>query len=319
MFYYKKMTENNQIQYTGDAPGVSAIIHEVLKSAQKEYDLSQYDSNNDGLIDAIHVVYSKKMQYNSDDFWWAFQYCNFEYKEYDDVCPYNYVFSSFHFLFENNESNNARTLIHETGHLFGLDDYYDYDESNGANRGMYAADMMDYNVGDHNAYSKLMLGWITPYVLTGQDVTLDLQSFAATGECIMICKNWNGSFFDEYYIIDFYTPTGLNEMGKGESGLFSVNGIRIYHIDATLKDPSECFSVWEVTKYDNSYTEHRLIRLVEADGNSDIDDWGWSGDSDLFQVGNIYSDAYWYDNTKAGFTLIVNSITDTSASITITF
>lgn len=303
--------------------------YEIIKAALEYYDTqidySEYDTDKDGYIDSLYIIYTRDYDDSGDSNWWAYtyEYYTEDYEYYDDVEADYYVFMSYQFIFDKLQGKtvkyNAETVIHETGHLLGLNDYYDYDENAGPAGGIGGGDMMDYNVGDHNAYSKLMLGWITPYVLTGQDITLDLQSFAATGECIMICKNWNGSFFDEYYIIDFYTPTGLNEMGKGESGLFSVNGIRIYHIDATLKDPSECFSVWEVTKYDNSYTEHRLIRLVEADGNSDIDDWGWSGDSDLFQVGNIYSDAYWYDNTKAGFTLIVNSITDTSASITITF
>ena len=56
------MTENNQKKYTGETPGVSAIIHEVLRNAQKDYDLSQYDGNNDGYIDALHIIYSKLKQ-----------------------------------------------------------------------------------------------------------------------------------------------------------------------------------------------------------------------------------------------------------------
>ena len=59
--------------------------------------------------------------------------------------------------------------------------------------------------------------------------------FSFTTRCIMICKNWNGSIFSEYYIIDFYTPTGLNEFCKGYNGLFSISGIRIFHIDAEIE------------------------------------------------------------------------------------
>ena len=90
--YYANMTEKSQDEFTGDAPGVSAIIHEVLKYAERHYDLSKYDANNDGYIDALHVVYSRPINHINSDFWWAYQYCNFEYKTYDTLCPYYYLF-----------------------------------------------------------------------------------------------------------------------------------------------------------------------------------------------------------------------------------
>ena len=262
--YYKKMTENNQIQYTGDAPGVSAIIHEVLKSAQKEYDLSQYDSNNDGLIDAIHVVYSKKMQYNSDDFWWAFQYCNFEYKEYDDVCPYNYVFSSFHFLFENNESNNARTLIHETGHLFGLDDYYDYSLTEGYNKGgLGGIDMMDMTCGDHNPYSKMLLGWIDNPILVElnekSSTTIKIAPSSKNGDIIIIADNFDEEkgIFQSYFILEYldFSSTLLNKEYEG----FTTDGIRVYRVNGELTTYTTDNVEYEYLKYDNSYTKFNLI------------------------------------------------------------
>lgn len=303
--------------------------YEIIKAALEYYDTqidySDYDTDNDGYIDSLYIIYTRDYDKTGDTNWWAYTYEYYTdgYEYYDNVEADYYVFMSYQFLFDELQGQtvkyNAETIIHETGHLLGLDDYYDYDETVGPAGGIGGGDMMDYNVGDHNAYSKLLLGWVTPLVLTGQTLTLELESFEESGDCVIICKDWNGTFFSEYYIIDFFTPTGVNEIGKGKSGLFSVSGIRLYHIEATLNDPAQCFSVWDVTKYDNSYTEHRVIRLVEADGNNDIDDLGWSEDSDLFQVGDIYQNAYWYDNTSAGFILIIDRITDTSATITIDF
>ena len=97
--------------------------------------------------------------------------------------------------------------------MLGIDDYYDYDDSKGVDGGIGGGDMMDANVGDHNAFTKLLLGWVDPYVVTG-NCSLTLSSFGASGDCVMICKN-KADPFSEYYIIDYYTPDGLNAMEKG--------------------------------------------------------------------------------------------------------
>jgi len=51
-------------------------------------------------------------------------------------------------------------VIHETGHALGLPDYYDYDDKVGPRGGVGGLDMMDNNWGDHNPFSKWLLGWL---------------------------------------------------------------------------------------------------------------------------------------------------------------
>ncbi len=303
--------------------------YEILKAALEYYDTQinydEYDTDKDGYIDSIYLIYTKEYDLTGKTNWWAYTYQYFtETNEYyDNVEADFYSIMSYQFLFDDLQDKkvkyNCETIIHETGHLLGLDDYYDYEENNGPNGGIGGGDMMDYNVGDHNAYSKALLGWINPYLLTGKTITIDLNSFASSGDAIMICKNWNGTFYDEYFIIDFYTPTGVNEMVKGNSGLFSISGIRIYHINATLNTYENATSIWEMTKYNNSNSLRRLITLIEADGRNDIDDLGYSENSDLFGVNDIYDNAKWFNNTNAGFTLKVNTIDESKANITITF
>ena len=137
----------------------------------------------------------------------------------------------------------------------------------------------------------------------------------------MVCifKVYNGTFFDEYYIIDFYNPDGVNETCAGDRGLFSEAGIRIYHIDATLNNPADCWSIYELTKYNNSYTNRLLIKLIEADGRNDILNNGYSENSDLFSAGEVYTNIKWYDNSNAGFSIKVNYIENGSANITIEY
>lgn len=303
-----------------------SIIEAALAYYDHQIDYSKYDSDQDGYIDSIYLVYTTDYDAKSNDsLWWAFttEYYTETEVYYDGVQADFYMFMSYQFIFDELQGKkvqyNAETIIHETGHLLGLDDYYDYDETTGPSGGIGGGDMMDYNVGDHNAYSKLMLGWVTPLVVTGKNTTVELESFAESGDCVMICKEWNGTFFDEYYIIDFYTPTHLNAFAKGQSGLFSISGIRIYHVDATLNQPADCFDIFSLTLYNNSYSAHRLITLVEADGRNDIGKQGYSENSDLFQQGRTYQNATWYDNHSAGFTIHVDQILTEKATITISF
>ena len=316
-------TGKKSTTYTYDSYADYEIIKDALEYYDSTINYDDYDTDKDGYIDSIYIIYTR--DYNeTSDLWWAYTYEYFteSIEYYDNVEADFYIFMSYQFFFDElNEKTikyNCETLIHETGHLLGLDDYYDYDEGNGPDGGIGGGDMMDFNVGDHNAYSKLILGWVSPYVITGNSLTISLNSFEQSGDCIIIAKNWNGSVFSEYFIIDFYTPTGLNEFCKGYNGLFSTSGIRIYHINATTSLDGSETSLWEITKYNNSDTTYQLISLVEADGRNDILDMGYSENSDLFKASDICQNLKWCDNTNANFTLKVNTITNDIANITIT-
>ena len=89
---------------------------------------------------------------------------------------------------------DAHTYIHEAGHVLGLEDYYNYDRTSnyGAAGGF---NMQDYNVGEHDPYSRVALGWIDPIVPSG-NTTLTITP----GEAIILSPNnlSAASPFDEY-------------------------------------------------------------------------------------------------------------------------
>lgn len=313
-------------QYTGE----NSPEYEIIESALEHFDLqinyADYDTDNDGYIDGIYLVYTAPVDFDNANFWWAFTY---EYYTetptyYDNKEADFYMFLGYEFFSETPANGasltiNCETVIHETGHLLGIDDYYDYDDSKGVDGGIGGGDMMDANVGDHNAFTKLLLGWVDPYVVTG-NCSLTLSSFGASGDCVMICKN-KADPFSEYYIIDYYTPDGLNAMENGHSGLFSVAGVRVYHVAATMKsDSSQIYGIWEIYANNNSDTTNKLISLVEADGNNDIAKGNVSSNSDLFAVGKTISGLKWYDGTAAGVTVKIASSADGNGrTLTFTF
>ena len=133
---------------------------------------------------------------------------------------------------------DAHTFIHEMGHVFGLEDYYDY--SNHGYKPAGGFSMQDENVGAHDPYSALALGWGGAYIPT-DTALINLKPFTTSGEMIILSPSWNSynSPFDEYILIEYYTPDGLNEFdttyqydGRGQGS--SKPGIRLWHIDARL-------------------------------------------------------------------------------------
>ena len=61
------------------------------------------------------------------------------------------------FNYDDNKGLDSHVLIHETGHMLGLNDYYNtYGDSTYSPLG--GLDMMDGDFGDNNPYSKILLG-----------------------------------------------------------------------------------------------------------------------------------------------------------------
>jgi len=222
------------------------LAREVGKWYLENYDdANEYDLDNNGYIDTLWMVYDwpSEHKYKID---WAhcyWDYTNEEKPSNGNPIPYTYAWASCDFMYEGqyfdkdgNALVDSRTFTHETGHALGLDDYYDTD-----NNHSYAGclDMMDYNIGDHNMFSKYLLNWANPYVVTS-DCEITIRSSTETGDFILVKDEWNHSSTDEYLLIEFYTPTGLNEKDSKESYMeeyplmYQNPGIKIYHIDARL-------------------------------------------------------------------------------------
>ena len=200
--------------------------------------------------------------------------------------------------------------------IIAVEDHY-------MNGGLGGADMMDANIGDHNPYSKLLLNWIEPKaiidssILNG-DYTFNISPFNNNGDVILIYKEWDNSLYDEYIIIDYYNYSGLNEIEKGNGGLFDINGIRIHLVNSQLDyNPA---SLWLMTKYDNSYTRNKLIKLIQADGLNEIEKENALADNDdLFMEGSTLDNIRWTSGKNANFNITIDKVDEESAQITIHF
>lgn len=277
-----------------------SIMNEILPAAvrwaktSQNVKLEDYDKNKDGAIDAIWLVYDQldwtthlhqelknNPNYTGSDlnsaFWnfttwdwntpnaakgeepttsgfaWASismmynSYCTRDLNGFEDLTDLSSI------------PLDSHTFIHETGHLLGLDDYYASDNASYNPAG--SSTMMDQNICDLDSYSKMLLGWVTPYVVYGtseiliptatssdRGVIVIPSNFESISELIEITNkdklsNFVYEFnpFSEYIMIDLYSPDGLNYQDTyGPTFVYDRGtgirdtGVRIYHVDSRI-------------------------------------------------------------------------------------
>ena len=324
--YYENQTDD-----LGYAIGDQILLDEALQYFATVMDLSQFDSDNNNVIDAVVIVNS--LDVGEDDFHWAYRYWNTYvdsdgyYYEYDGVSANDYLWASYQFLHETYDEDgnveytatsgcNTYTFIHEFSHVIGADDYYDTAGVNvNDNSPMANADIMDSMFGDHNPYTKFNYGWITTsrLVTTETSVTLTLTDFATTGDTIIIANNWDDTLgaYQEYYVIMYYSENGVNE-GE-EMGYFAREGIVVYHVNSTLyKEIYEGKTYYDVyynnTDASDEYgTEHNLIELVKS-----------AGDTFTYIAGGTMPITTLDNGDTLIYNFVVDSMEDGTATITFT-
>ena len=321
--YYERQT----MDYYGEetAIGDQMVMDEALAYLAGIMDLSKFDSDNNGTIDAVVLITT--LEINSEEtFYWAYRYWNLysdeedNYYEYDGVSANDYLWAPYQFLFETRDAIgdtsfddesalNTYTFIHEFGHVLGADDYYDTAYV-GSPMGGY--DIMDGEIGDHNAYSKFNYGWITSsrLVVGDESVTLTLTDFSQNGDTIIIANNWKEELgaYQEYYVLAYYTNNGLN----ADHGYFDEEGIVVYHVNASLyKEEYEGETYYDVyntnTDASDQYgTEDNLIEYVTHGGEYVYVE----GDS----LGSVTDD----QGNRLEYTFTVDSLDGDTATITFT-
>lgn len=315
------MAEHNSSYYAqAEHNGNIMLVQEALNYYYSQGEtFERFDEDKDGYIDALYIRYANRTN-TVGGFWWAYMYYgDMDTYSIGGMKVYGYVFMPY------NESSTgwtkpSRVAIHETGHLFGLPDLYDGNSSVGPRGGVGGCDIMDLNMGDHNAFSKFMLGWIEPTIISNGTQSVDLKPYATNPQALLIMPSASGSPLEEYYIAQYmtfegnyseydelYTYSNL-QYQTGSVRQYITTGVAIWHVDAA-PNVEENFGF----QYDNTFTTRKLIKLVEADGRNDIENplyaatWdGYKASSDDFFIpGDIFNDtttpnSKMYNGTNTG-------------------
>ena len=267
-------------------------------------DLKEFDNNNDGYIDGVVIAYAypPTMHNNWDQPWngaYGINTINEMMWSYVLSIPHNWSgvdspninFPSMPATMqwvsldalrgattENRELNfsshlssylqEPETAIHETGHMFGLPDYYDTDSHNGS--GYYINDsltgyytMQEGNAAGHDPYSLISLGWVDPYVIT-EECTIELNK----GDVALVSPDGlvSNSPFDEYMLVDLWSYGEIDVINEYNSTMLSSikPGVRIWHVDSRLSGNSFIA--------DNNFsTQYNQLMLMRADAAFDED------------------------------------------------
>ena len=315
-----------------------------IEENHPEIDFSEYDLNDDGCLDNVHLI----TNFNTKDYqdgtgnnpWntplWPHMYQTGNHGTLSNPAANVYSISAM------NKVENAITSIHEQGHIFGLQDYYDYDYKYDY---VGLADMQDGNCFDWNSFSKLSVGWISPLVVR-DECTINLKSASKTGDCIIIPADestFNKSAFDEYFLLEFFTDDGnnqyfteayrngcVNTYGAPASKVDFSNpdnyGVRLYHVDARafkwngygfvesadknenlyIPTDNNSFEYDDRSSYFSGFADYKLLCLIQAGGNDTfgtLDARQYLNVSDLFREGDEFTfDEYAHFLSKSQIT-----------------
>ncbi len=279
------------------------VIKEALTHLENQgHDFSQYDNDGDGYIDYFSVVWTGEIGAWASLWWgWQSSFYDPDYK----LSGKELAAFSWQWLSYNNASDDfdPLVLIHETGHGLGLPDYYDYDAAVGPVGGVGGLDMMHGNWGDHGAFSKFILGWIEPEVVGSGSKQISLKPSSHTQDALIIMPELTiDKTYSEYFVVQNRDQT-LNDSN------FPNEGLLIWHVDATATEQGFV--------QNNSYTDHKLIRLMEADGLEQIEQGLGADAGDYFQTGQEFStvsipNSQSYKNLGSGVEIKnINKINDT--------
>ena len=244
-------------EYSGFNQTISLVDTAVdwYKSTYHVNNMKAFDADKNGHIDAVMLIYGcpdeqKIGGWGDNGNLWAYCYWTDNSARTSDPTSCAFFWASYDFMYGSGHAHEStycngdtryceidtHTYIHEFGHIMGLNDYYDY---SGAANPAAGFSMQDYNVGGHDPYSCMTLGFVDPYVVTN-DAELTIRDFQSSGDLVLITNEFHNSPFDEYILVELYTPTGLNQFDSQHSysGGYpqgpSTPGLRIWHVDARL-------------------------------------------------------------------------------------
>ena len=255
----------------------SDATENLLKTASDWYFAQQgslprsyFDTDSDGYLDGVMLIYAAPDYASAYNDWdsnndgrenfWAYTSYTMNDPNLETPVVNAFFWASYDFMYDTGTANvrtglyfygagdarncnvDSHAFIHEMGHMFGLQDYYDYSGQFSPAGGF---SMQDSNVGSHDPYSVLALGWADPYV-PETSCTLTIKPFQNKGHDLVLLQpdgfNVDRSPFDEYVLLELYTPTGLNqfdcenpyrESGGSRQGPLEI-GLRIWHVDSRL-------------------------------------------------------------------------------------
>lgn len=272
--------------YAGDGgtEHVPEAIREACSLLNDQIDFSRYDSNGDGTVDMIAMIYAgySQAEGGGTDTIWPHQ--NSTSGNFDGKRLGSYVCTSELRNASGAKMSGVGPMAHEFGHALGLPDFYDSDyEKHGSCGALYSYSLMcsgSYNNSGRtppylNSEEQKLLGWLddqTEITRTGALTLTPVQE----GVAYRIPTSMDG----EYFVFECRRKAGWDKYIGG-------GGLLVYHVDksnraslnpsdswADYYKPVNLWSQWKYTNAINAFGSHPCFYLIPA---ADQDELNYSG------------------------------------------
>lgn len=319
------VSADREHDYYSDDNRAAELVQEAVKKADDQIDYSQYDNNEDGVVDGVIVIHqggAEEATGNPDDIWshrWSLSGAEYygasvePYRSPDGVTVNSYSINPETYQ---GEITTLGVLAHETGHLLGMTDLYDTD---GGSQGIGEWGLMGSGSWNAESYAarqgsspahpvafhKWQQGWISPTQrpLTGSMGTL--EPYAQTSDTAQWLDNPGGVEIGgqgEYFLGTYRTQTGFDQGLPGE-------GVLITHINEQMTD--------------NTDENLKLVDVEAADGARDMDQGRNRGDpGDVFPNSRATGfgtetvpNSTLYDHTASGLRITEFKIQENSVAL----
>ncbi len=260
MSYYGKNDRN------GNDMRPAEMVIEVVKAVDAQVNFSDYDWDDDGLVDQVYVIYAGygEAQGASPNTVWPHEWDLYSALEYGDgsgpqtldgVIVNTYACSNELYGTGGSRMDGIGTACHEFSHCLGLPDMYDTSGVSN-NYGMGFWDLMcagNYN-GDgyvpagYSSYERMAAGWLTPIEIKDYTQVSTLPPLSETPEAYIIRNQANSN---EYYLLE-------NRQPQGWDSELPAAGMLVLHVDYDE-------DAWYNNTVNNTASRQRMT-IIPADG-----------------------------------------------------
>ncbi|MBQ2290722.1 MAG: M6 family metalloprotease domain-containing protein [Paludibacteraceae bacterium] len=250
---------------THDKDPYSMVIDACVTASENGVDFSQYDTDNDGVLDNVFIYYAGHNQAEggpANSIWPHKASVAWRNARVDGKYLATYACTSEYSGSAGTRRASIGTFCHEFGHVLGLPDLYDtgYKYYTVSNWSIMCSGNYNNNgrtPPTYSAYERFFLGWLSPKQLTEKG-QYSLEPLQEANQAYLIADkthNLNGGSPNpsEFFILEYRTKTGWDTYLPG-------SGMLVWHIDYLA-------SAW----YQNTLNDgpnFLRIHLEEANGIS---------------------------------------------------
>ena len=287
--YYGNGSDGLQGAFPNNSQG---MVRDALDLADPLVNFGDYDTDNDGYVDAIDIIhsgYAAETGGGGKNWMWSHRWSLYQvpggrWTSADrngngaNVKVYDYHTEAALWATSGTEIVRIGVICHETGHFFGLPDLYDSDHSSDG-IGSYCLmanswgfDFTQFHPPHFSAWCKMQLGWVIPTVISPGNYSAPQVETSPT-----VFRINAGYPSGEYLLIE-------NRQRVGFENNMPQAGLALWHIDESKPDNKQEGYPGQAGWPDNN--NHYKIALLQADGLYNLEHHANRGDGGDVYHGN---------------------------------